>query len=149
MDDLHAVIADLLAASGDPSRKVRLRVISGSMRPLIQPGDMLVCVPLIGPVALEALRCGDIIIVRRQGDFLSHRLIRRRGEAWYTKGDRHHNLDAPAAGAQILAHAVAIERGTRTIDLTCWEQRMVQRLKGWWGAAAVVFYQAARAILRR
>jgi hypothetical protein len=95
------------------------------------------------------LRLGDILLVRRPGDFLAHRLISRRGEAWYTKGDRLRSLDAPAAAAQILGRVVAIERGARVIDLTRWDQRIFQCLKSWWGAAAAGFYQAARAILRR
>lgn len=141
MENLHPVIADLLASAGQS----RLRVASGSMRPLIQPGDILVCAPAV----LKRLRCGDILIVRRAEDFLAHRLIRRRGEAWYTKGDRLRRLDAPVSEDQILARVVTIERGARRIDLTRWDQQIVQRMRGWWGAAEAAFFQAARFFLRR
>lgn len=154
MNDLHNVIADLLAAEGDDTRRVRLRVTSGSMRPMIQVGDVLVCIPLppARQSALNALRIGDILVVRRAEDFLAHRLIRRRGEAWYTKGDRSRSLDAPVSSDQILACVVGIERsapGARSIDLTRWDQQILQRCKGLWGAVAAGIFQVARILFRR
>lgn len=68
-------------------------VLSGSMRPLLEPGDMI----LIKPVNLQNIREGDVITYQtNQGNFVTHRIVniykKNEGLMFKTKGDAN-NVD--------------------------------------------------------
>ncbi len=60
-----------------------LPVQGQSMEPLLRVGDVVavVCCPL------DEVRVGDLICFQRGADKVLHRLVERRADAWYEKGD--------------------------------------------------------------
>lgn len=95
------------------SEPLRLRVISDSMRPLLRTGDT-VTVQSIDP---GALRRGEVIVVQRGDDLITHRLVGVDARGWHTRGDNADDADAIASAESIVGRVIAIERGGACIDL--------------------------------
>src|SRR5215510_13205423 len=68
-DDPHAAALDLTARTGRP---VRFQTVGRSMWPLLWPGDVLLCEP-----AGAVPPTGAIVLVRREGVLVAHRVIGR------------------------------------------------------------------------
>jgi signal peptidase I len=109
----------------------RLRVNGNSMSPALRPGDSL----LAEVIPLAGYTPGDLVVIRRQADWVTHRLLKIEGTDWIVKGD---NLPLPDPGVRsedILGRVVAVERGTIRIDLQGprWQRakRRIARLSEW------------------
>jgi signal peptidase I len=102
---------------------LRLTVTSDSMRPLLQPGDEAV----VQPVDPEALQPGDVIVVERGGEWITHRLVAVDERGWHTHGDNTRYADEAASAAEIVGRVSAIERGDQTIDLQQARWRAINR----------------------
>ncbi|MCS7132393.1 MAG: signal peptidase I [Aigarchaeota archaeon] len=68
-----------------------LIVKSGSMRPALEVGDVI----LMEPVRPEELEVGDVIIFHNpiSGDLIVHRIVKKTPEGVYTKGDANPGID--------------------------------------------------------
>ncbi|HOX04966.1 MAG TPA: S24 family peptidase [Planctomycetota bacterium] len=97
----------LLRASGE----LRLVVLGTSMAPTIRPGDSVVMRPLDG-----APRVGDVVVYARGGRLWCHRVLLP-GRATITKGDARGRPDPPVATADLIGRAIALQRGSRIIEL--------------------------------
>ena len=127
MDVTGRTAADLAVYSLQQGEQLRLRVNGESMAPLIHPGDTVIivyCQP-------DELRCGDLVLIRRENDLVTHRLIGRTDQGWITKGDGSPWADPLVKEDCLLGKAVAIEsRGRRiSFETRSWKER--SRLAGW------------------
>jgi signal peptidase I len=105
---------------------LRLRVNGDSMAPFLQPGDSV----LVAAVAPALIERGDLILLRRAGEVVTHRVVAKSRDSWRTKGDNRHQLD-PAIGCQeILGRVVAIERGSEIVPLRKGRRRTTKRVMG-------------------
>ncbi|HTP10130.1 MAG TPA: signal peptidase I [Anaerolineae bacterium] len=113
------------------SEVLRLTVTSDSMRPLLQVGDVVV----VQPIEPRTLRPGDVIVVQRDGAWITHRLVTVDARGWYTHGDNARTSDAAASADEIIGRVIAIERGDQTIDLQQphWRaiDRRINRIQRW------------------
>jgi signal peptidase I len=100
--------------SANPIGPLRLHVISDSMRPLLKSGDGVV----VQPIEPAAGRVGDVLVVQRGAELVTHRLIDVTGESWVLRGDNAIFADAPVARNDCIGRVIAIERGARRTDLT-------------------------------
>jgi signal peptidase I len=100
-------------AAANSIEPLRLIVISDSMWPLLRAGDAVRVQP-IGPVAIHV---GDVIVVRRNAELITHRVIDIDGEQWITRGDNAVFADAPVLSAACVGRVTPIERGAHPIDL--------------------------------
>ena len=145
----NRVASDLVLDSSSPAANLRLEVITGSMAPFLRPGDKV----LVQPAQPEALRVGDLIVARRAGEFITHRLVRIGKNEYYTKGDRSRYLDPPLTLDSIIGKVIEIERPGRIVDMQAGYWRLVNALLGrinWWQANVFVFLRKARnRVLRR
>ncbi len=66
-------------------------IVSGSMRPAVNPGEAV----LVAPCAPAELRPGDLVVVKRPGGPVCHRFLRRRAGKLFTQGDNAWSADAP------------------------------------------------------
>ncbi len=66
-----------------------LIVLSGSMQPLLNPGD----VAIIKKTNFEDVDIGDVITFREKNNFITHRVIDIKGEELKTKGDANEDPD--------------------------------------------------------
>jgi signal peptidase I len=103
--------------------RLRLTVTSDSMRPLLRTGDVVV----VQPVDLQAVQPGEVLVVQRGGEWITHRLVTVDERGWHTHGDNTSYADEVARADQIVGHVSAIERGGQTIDLQQPRWRAIDR----------------------
>jgi signal peptidase I len=102
---------------------VRLTVTGDSMQPLLRVGDGVV----VQPIDPHALQPGDVIVVQRGGDWITHRLVAVDERGWHTHGDNTRYGDEAASAARIMGRVIAIERNGQTIDLLQPRWRAIDR----------------------
>jgi hypothetical protein len=105
------------------SESLRLTVTSDSMRPLLRAGDVVV----VQPSEPRAVQPGDVIVVQRGGEWITHRLVAIDEQGWHTHGDNTRYADEAVSAAEIVGRVIAIERGDQTIDLQQPHWRVVDR----------------------
>lgn len=118
----------LVDASLMAGEHARLIVNGASMLPLLRSGDAV----WVERVQHARLRCGDVIVLWRDGAFLTHRLARIDQDRVYTKGDHRRTFDPPSGLHDIVGRVTAIERDGRRTDVTGGGWGAVNR---WCGAA--------------
>jgi hypothetical protein len=84
---------------------LRFQAIGRSMLPTIQDGEIV----HVKPVATDTLRIGDIVLLRTGKQFKAHRIIRRRGQCFITRGDAGLDIDGEIRCDQILGRVTAKE----------------------------------------
>ena len=109
--------------AAEVSGSLRLTVASDSMQPLLRVGDGVVVQP-IDPYALQP---GDVIVVQRGGEWITHRLVAVDERGWHTHGDNTCYGDEAASAARIVGRVIAIERNNQTIDLLQSRWRSIDR----------------------
>lgn len=115
-------LIELLDEVMEKGGELSLRVASGSMQPLIQPGDRVT----LKHADVDQVKFGDIIVFRQQEVLVVHRVIGRLridGRTFFLqKGDS--NLAAsPVPSDDVLARVVAIGKAGKTFRLdTLWEK---------------------------
>jgi Peptidase S24-like len=109
--------------TGEATGSLRLTVTTNSMRPLLRAGDRVV----VQPIDPYALRPGDVIVVQRGGEWITHRLVAADAHGWRTHGDNACYGDEAASAAQIVGRVIAIERNDQTIDLLQPRWRVIDR----------------------
>lgn len=106
IDAAIALAAETLTSFGH----LRLRVSGTSMLPALRPGDVV-----------ELRSCGstpagpgEIVMFRRDGGLVVHRVLRRFDTCLVTQGDSLAAPDAPVAHAEVLGRVVGLSRGGRS-----------------------------------
>jgi hypothetical protein len=120
------VVADLLSQGV----RVRFRASGASMAPTITDGDTIT----VEPVAPARLRRGDVVLVRRRGAVVAHRLVARRrkpdGELdLLLRGDAADGDDAPVLAADVLGRVVEVERAGGRSRPSSWNARLAARAR--------------------
>ncbi len=106
--------AQAAIADANPIEPVRLTVISDSMWPLLRTGDTI----RVQPIAPAAICVGEVVVVRRGADWITHRLLAVDGEQWVTGGDNAVFTDAPVSRTACLGRVIAVEGGGQSLDVT-------------------------------
>lgn len=96
---------------------VRVRASGYSMFPAIRPGDVIEIEPVAGAGA--GLVPGTVVALRREGDFVVHRLVgvfEREGRQWvFTRGDSVLRADEPVPVEEVAGTVITIIRGSRIV----------------------------------
>lgn len=113
---MHGLVAQILAARLAAGGTCVLRVRTGSMAPLLAPGDSVQVAPLSGAPP----QLGALLVVRRGDYWVTHRLIGRMGagQQLLLKGDACPLPDVPVASTAVLGIVVARCRGGQWAPLT-------------------------------
>lgn len=111
------LVADVAFNFGE----VRLKVTGASMIPAIWPGDVItVCRRHIAE-----LQPGHIVLYRREGMLVAHRLTCIHGDLVTTRGDSLEHNDPPITASDILGQVVHLVRNGRRVHLRqSWWQRI-------------------------
>jgi signal peptidase I len=106
-------ITDALKRHG----RISLRVHGTSMLPWVRPGD----IALIRKISSENVRCGDVVLFRREDHLFVHRIVENRGSLdaaeLLSKGDAHPAPDGVVGEQELLGRVVRIYRGGQRINL--------------------------------
>lgn len=108
-------------------QQVRMEVQGNSMAPVLRPKDAVVVENKPG----ERFRRGDILLVARNDDYVTHRLIDIKPEGYILKGDNMFAPDKPVLEEQIIGKVIQVYRRNRRYDLTIFWRRMIAGMIGW------------------
>jgi signal peptidase len=120
------VLEAVLDVWGQAGEQHLIPTTGRSMVPLIQDGDHVLVAH-----GCAGVRRGDVIILRREGRLVVHRVLRiysgHAGPTFLTKGDHVSQLDSPLRADEIVGRVLALKRGDRymSLDTTVW------RMVGW------------------
>ena len=124
----RATDAKRIAESLQERSRVCLRVQGCSMLPWVRPGD----IAILRKVSPEEIRCGDIVLFRRENRIFVHRKVER--FTWggrnfiVTKGDANPHADGVIAMPEILGRVERIYRAGRRIEFHSRERRTLNAL---------------------
>lgn len=110
---------DALRIAGALKRRGRisLRVHGTSMQPWVRPKD----IAMIRQISMENVRCGDVVLFRRENHLFVHRIVEKRGSLnsfqLLSKGDAHPTSDGVVHQQELLGRVIRICRDGRRIDL--------------------------------
>jgi len=97
----HLLTSELIAGGYG----LRFQAKGRSMLPTIQDVEII----HVQPVAGYMLRIGDIVLLRNGAEFKAHRIIRKRGQCFITRGDSGVDTDGEIHCDQILGRVIAKE----------------------------------------
>ncbi len=116
---------------------------SNSMSPYIKEGDMV----LVQHTA-RRLRVGDVVVFKRAGDLVAHRVVSVRGRGkdtiYRTKGDNLRSLDAPVPQSSVLGVVICIRKADKLIHLEKPHIRFLNFVLADFSYLSAIFYRAAR-----
>lgn len=141
----HKIARDLAWETSGVDRLIRLEVISRSMYPMLRPGDKVV----VQEIQPEALRTGDLVVIRKQDEFITHRLVGRVSNSYITKGDGWRHLDPPVLEDSILGAVVIIKRKDKDISLQTKYWRLANLCLGYLNLWEGLFFGILRAFKSR
>src|SRR6266436_8225020 len=99
-------IADALKWRG----RISLRVHGTSMQPWMRSKD----IALIRQTPIENVRCGDVVLFRRENHLFVHRIVKKQGSLeaaqLLSKGDAHPTTDGILEEQELLGRVVRIYR---------------------------------------
>ena len=107
----HKTVANLLSSELTIGDQIRFKVTSNSMQPLIKIGDTVV----VELVAGSTVKLGDIIVIKRADDFLTHRAISPLDCGWLTKGDSTPRPDPPVKFQDIIGRVKIVQQTNQTL----------------------------------
>jgi len=141
LDDI-VQIAKLLEQQG----RVYLRVHESSMLPWVRPGD----VALIRCAAIDEMRCGDVVLFKRESRLFVHRLVEKHGTPGDTqflaKGDAHPRPDGIVDRGLVLGRVVRLYRGDKQINLDSPRQLALARIISRLSRRSAYWYPIARRV---
>ncbi len=111
-----STFADLVQGLSASGISFRFQARGRSMLPVIDDGEAL----HVEPIGESRLKSGDIVLFRKDGEFKAHRILRKKGECFITRGDAGMNIDGEVGREQILGRVIAKECKTtgRMVKLT-------------------------------
>jgi signal peptidase I len=92
--------------------EVRLKVTGASMLPYVWPGDVVT----IQRRDATDLRPGQIVLYRRDGKLIAHRVKLKLGDHLITQGDSLPHCDSPVSASEVIGQLVDIHRRGRRIS---------------------------------
>lgn len=117
-DQLFPLIGELLAAD----KTIRLKVRGNSMYPFIRSDLDDITLEYI---TFESVKKGDIVLIkRRSGAYVLHRVCKITESAFYMLGDAQQFIEGPLYPEQLLAKGVSIVRNGRELRCDAWGMRL-------------------------
>ena len=107
------IVANLVDIHLSSGQHVRFWVTSNSMYPLLQIGDAVI----VETASHSIIKPGDVLVLQRDHDYLTHRFIGKSGKKWFTKGDNNVLPDPPFSMKEITGKVIYIQRSERIVDL--------------------------------
>ncbi|GAB4530475.1 MAG: hypothetical protein Fur0018_17790 [Anaerolineales bacterium] len=93
---------------------LRVRVVSGSMEPLLRAGDSV----RVQPCAPAEVRPGDVLTMHSAGGWVTHRLMEITPQGWVLMGDASPWADAPLPAEALVGRVTGVWRGETFQDWT-------------------------------
>src|SRR5262249_11500319 len=99
---------EALLSSGAAPDGTWVLVKGGSMEPTYFDGDWLRVEPLSGS---RPIRAGEVVVVRRERQLVTHRIVELFGGVAVTRGDACARVDSPIPTSALLGRVVDVRPG--------------------------------------
>ena len=119
----HQLISSLIETELNVGDTIQFNVSSNSMQPILQIGDLIVA-EVVNAVVIKP---GDIIVIRRMDDFLTHRVISMTKDGWFTKGDNSTKMDPIVRTERLIGLVKEVYKSNQRIVL---DSTRLGRVKG-------------------
>lgn len=107
-------------------------ILTGSMKPMIEPGDVVIIRKLETLEDIKRLEVGQVIQFERQGFLINHRIVDKKikdGKTYYhTKGDNNNVADFPWVEVEEIKGEIIF-----VVPKMGWLSVWLHRLRGWEG----------------
>lgn len=120
----HQLILNLIETELKIGDQIRFNVTSNSMQPIMEIGDSIVVEVIPG----KDVKIGDIIVIKRLDDFLTHRVIYKTNDGWVTKGDNNTLLDPPVQPENFIGCVRNVQQDNQMINLEARKWRYINFL---------------------
>lgn len=120
----HQTISELIGTKLTIGDQLSFTVNSTSMQPIMKIGDKVVA----EVIPETRITRGDIIVIKTEEDFLTHRAISPIKGGWITKGDNNTLSDAPVLSSTIIARVQKIQRTSLTINFETYKWHFINPL---------------------
>ena len=117
------ILKNPLDISYDKNNMLTVRVKGRSMQPFLSDGELLI----VSSTDAEDIAVGDIILYSDKGKYVCHRVFRKRGNSFVTKGDAGLKPDAPIVSEELIGKVVAIQKRRGIIRLDNLRGRLMNR----------------------
>ena len=108
--EMFSIVSELL----QQDRKVWITVTGMSMYPFLREDKDSVELSYSN---FNLIQRGDIVLIRRRcGDYVLHRVLVKESKVFYIVGDAQQWIEGPLEAEQLIASVVAVRRGSHTID---------------------------------
>lgn len=98
-------------------KDVKITVTGGSMYPFLRDGvDSVI---LAGAVSYQPKRNDIVLVIRKNGQFVLHRIVKVRKNAVYILGDAQKHIEGPFMREDIVAVVRSVCRNGTIIDTSC------------------------------
>lgn len=129
----YSAINQLLQRALDEQGKASLVVSGNSMAPFLKPGDRIE----VHTAAAYSLKQGDVVMLKREKDCVTHRIVHLKPPYIKLKGDNIRNFDPPFQPEDLLGVVRRIEKNGKSITISspAWERknRRIARFSYWEG----------------
>lgn len=103
----------VLREIAESGKVVSLRISGGSMTPFLAHGRDYIYFTKPD----RELRRGDMVFYQRQnGQYVMHRIYKKKAEGYYIVGDAQAEIEGPVAESQIFARIVKVKRKGRLLQ---------------------------------
>lgn len=110
-EEFYSLYKDLL----EKTQSFYMQVKGGSMYPFVRNGDSIEVLPL--KQEYNNIKKGEIILFTRNNYFYVHRVIKKAGDNFITKGDFSFGTDGNIPKNDIFARVISVQRNGRKIHL--------------------------------
>lgn len=129
VEDYRHIAEELLYIHIENNQTIRLRVVSESMAPTLSMGDYI---QVVG-ADFTKLHRGDLVVIRREQDILTHRILEVGSTDVLSKGDQSIDPDPLFPLESILGVVTEVEKKGMVIDLYSRRWVLINRFLGWLG----------------
>jgi signal peptidase I len=143
----HQTIANLVKSDLQPGKKITFLVTSNSMKPLIEGGDSVI----VQVIQCDEVKPGDVIVIQRSDEFMTHRAIKLHENGWITKGDSNLTIDPVVPFHDIIGQVKVVRKNRNHIDLDDRKWRILQPILaqfGWMEYRAFLYHRTFRVPFR-
>ena len=124
----HQLISNLIESELTIGDQIRFSVTSNSMQHILQIGDSVIA----EVIPNTDVNLGDIIVIKRMDDFLTHRVISKSVDGWSTKGDNNVMLDPPIQKENYIGRVRIVQKTNQVIVFESskwrWANKLLARL---------------------
>ena len=126
MDNKQKPVSSQLLHAGMQVSLLRMKVNGNSMLPFLRDGDSV----LVTHCEQASLKLGDVVIIRQENNFVTHRLVFVKDDQYILKGDHSLYLDPPVVFSDLIGVVVGRIHGSELVSYQTPKWKWINKVLG-------------------